>query len=81
MEIPIVGIRLEVTRLKKNRLVYILDLFEERGEEGQCDLVCVKHLWMIGLMVVMLMSYSRALSVVLVLWGVGLVLRNGYGIK
>ena len=81
MEIPIVGIRLEVTRLKKNRLVYILDLFEERGEKGQCDLVCVEHLWMIGLMVVMLMSYSRVLSVVLVLWGVGLVLRNGYGIN
>ena len=26
--------------------------------KGQCDLVCVECLWMIGLMVVMLMSYS-----------------------
>ena len=61
--------------------MYILDLSEERGEKGQCDLVCVEHLWMIGLMVVMLMSYSRVLSVVLVLCQVGLVLRKGYGIK
>ena len=61
--------------------MYILDLSEERGEKGQCDLVCVGHLWMIGLMVVMLMSYSRVLSVVLVLCQVGLVLRKGYGIK
>ena len=32
---------------------------------------------MIGLMVVMLMSYSSVVSVVFVLWGVGLILRNG----
>ena len=32
---------------------------------------------MIGLMVVMLMSYSRVVSVVFVLWGIGLILRNG----
>ena len=38
--------------------MYLLDLFEERGEKGQCDLVCVQHLWVIGLMVVMLMSYT-----------------------
>ena len=37
-----------------------------------CDLVCVEHIWMIGLMVVMLMSYSRETSVGLVLSGVGL---------
>ena len=43
---------------------------------GQCDLVCVEHLWMIGLMMVMLMSYSRVMSTVFILWGVGLVLRN-----
>ena len=67
--------------MKKDRLVYILNLSEERGEKGQCDLVCVEYLLMIGLMVVMLMPYSRVLSVVLVLCGVGLVLRNGYGIK
>ena len=33
--------------------------------------VCVKCLWMIGLMVVMLISFSRAVSMVLVLWRVG----------
>ena len=46
------------------------------GRVGQCDLVCVEHLWMIGLMMVMLMSYSRVMSMVFILWGVGLVLRN-----
>ena len=35
---------------------------------------------MIGLMVIMSMSYSRVVSVVLVLWRVGAILRNGYGI-
>ena len=35
---------------------------------------------MIGLMVVILMCYSRVVNVVLVLWGVGPILRNGYGI-
>ena len=34
---------------------------------------------MIELMVVMFISYSRVVSVVLVLWGVGYILRNGYG--
>ena len=65
--------------MKKTRLVYLLDLLEERGDGGQvgqCDLVCVERLWMIGLMVVMLMSYSRVMSMVFILWGVGLVLRN-----
>ena len=38
--------------------MYLLDLFEDRGEKGQCDLVCEECLWMIGLMVVMLMFYS-----------------------
>ena len=59
--------------------MYLLDLFEERGEKGQCDLVCVERLWMIGLMVVMLMSYSRVVSAVLDLSRVGPVLRSGYG--
>ena len=62
--------------LKKIRLVYLLDLFEGRGEIGQCNLVWVEHLWMNGLMVVMLMSYSHAVSVVLVLSGVGPVQRR-----
>ena len=35
---------------------------------------------MIGLMVVMLTSYSRVGSVLLVLWGVSPILRNGYEI-
>ena len=35
---------------------------------------------MILLMMVMSMSYSRVVNVVLVLWGVGPILRNGYGI-
>ena len=75
-------IRLGVTGLKKIRLsfsVYLLDLFQERGEKGQCNLVCVQRLWVIGLMVVMLMSYSRVASVVLVLFGVGPVLRSRCG--
>ena len=59
--------------------MYLLDLFEERGEKGQCGLVCVERLWMIGLMVVMLMSYSRVVSAVLDLSRVGPVLRSRYG--
>ena len=35
---------------------------------------------MIGLMVVMLMPYSSVVNAALVLWGVGPILRNGYGI-
>ena len=35
---------------------------------------------MMELMVAMLMSYSRVMSVVLVLWGIGPVLSEGYGI-
>ena len=68
-------------QIEKIRLVYLLDMFERRGEKGQCNLVCVEHLWMVGLMVVMLMSYSCILSVVLVLPGVGPVLRSRYGIE
>ena len=67
--------------MKKIRLLFLLDLFEGKGEKGQCDLVCVERLWMIGLMVVMLMSYSRVVSVVLVLLGVGPVLRSRYVIE
>ena len=35
---------------------------------------------MIGLMLVMLMSYSFVVNVVLVLWGFDSILKNGYGI-
>ena len=60
--------------------MYLLDLFEGRGEKGQCDLACVERLQMIALMVIMFMSYSRVVSFVLSLWGVVSILRNGYGI-
>ena len=61
--------------------MYLIDLFGERGEKGQCDLVCVERLWMIGLMVVMLMSFSRVVNMVLVILGVGPILRSRYEIK
>ena len=44
---------LGVTRLKRTRVLYLLDFFEGRRENGQCYLVCVECLQMIGLMVVM----------------------------
>ena len=44
LEIALVVIRLGVTGLKKTWLVYLLDLFGEREEEGLCDIVCVKRL-------------------------------------
>ena len=59
--ILLVVIRLGATVLKKTRIVYLLDLFEGRGEKEQCDLVCVECLSMIGLIVIML-SYSRVVS-------------------
>ena len=65
--ILLVVIRLGVTRRKKTMAVYLLDLFQERGENEKFDLVRVECLQMIGLMVVMLMSYSRVVSVALVL--------------
>ena len=60
--------------------MYFLDLFEGGEEKGKCALVCLEHLWMIGLMVVMLISYSHMVSVVLVLSRVGPVLRSRYGL-
>ena len=74
--IPFLVIRLGLTGLKKIRILYFLDLFKEKGENGQCDLVCVEHLRMIVLMVVMLMSYSQLMSVVLVLLGFDLLTLN-----
>ena len=44
-----------------------------KGEEW-CDLMFVQHLYMIGLMLVLFMSFSRVVSMVLVLWGVGAIL-------
>ena len=57
--------------------MYVLELFEERGGKEQCELLYLERLKIIGLMVFMLMSYSRVVSVVSVLWGVGPILRNG----
>ena len=65
--ILLVVIRLGATRRKKTMAEYLLDLFQERGENEKFDLVRVECLQMIGLMVVMLMSYSRVVSVALVL--------------
>ena len=42
--IALVVTRLGVTGLKKTRVVYLLDLFEGKGEKEQCDLVCVERL-------------------------------------
>ena len=67
--------------MKKIKLLYFLGLFEGGGEKEQCSLVCLEHLWMIGLMVIMLTSYSHVMSVVLVLSRVGPVLRSRYGIE
>ena len=67
--------------MKKIRFVYLLDLFERRVEKGHFGLVCVERLWMIGLMVVMLMSFSRVVNMVLVILGVGPILRSKYEIK
>ena len=49
--------------MKKIRIVYLPDLLEERGEKGQFDLVCVACLWIIGVMVVTMMSYSHMVIV------------------
>ena len=49
-------------------------------ENGQCDLVRVDHLQITGLMIAMLMSYLRVVSVILFFWGDGSILGNGYGI-
>ena len=67
--------------MKKIRFVYLLDLFERRVEKGHFGLVCVERLWMIGLMVVMLMSFSRVVNMVLVILRVGPILRSRYEIK
>ena len=49
-----------------------------KRREWECDLVRVELLQMIGLIVVMLMSISRVVSAVLVLWGVCPTIGNGY---
>ena len=44
LRILLVVIQLRVTGLKKTKVVYLLDLFEGRGEKGQWDLVCLERL-------------------------------------
>ena len=46
--ILLVVIQLEVTGLKKTKVVYLLDLCKGRGEKGQYDLLCLEHLLMRG---------------------------------
>ena len=78
LEISLVVIQLGVTRLKKTGFMYLL--FRGMRGERWCDLMCVERLEMIGLMVVLLRSFSRMMSTVLALWGAGAILGNGYGI-
>ena len=42
--ILLVLLQLRVTGLKKTKVVYLLDLFEGRGEKGQWDLLCLEPL-------------------------------------
>ena len=42
--ILLVVIQQGVTRLKRTKVVYLLDLFEGRGEKGQFNLVCFERL-------------------------------------
>ena len=72
-------IRLGEAGLKKAGFVYLLDLPEGRGEKGWCDLVCVEasldDLANGGFVGVFFTH-----GMVLVLWGVDVILGNGYGI-
>ena len=54
--IPLVVIQLGVTGLKKTKVVYLLELSEGSEEKEQCNSVSLERLWVIGLMVVMLIS-------------------------
>ena len=67
LEIPLVVTGLGVKGLKKTRVVYLLGFLEERGEKWWCNFVCVKRLGlMIGLMLILLSSFSRVVSMALV---------------
>ena len=77
--IPLVVIRLGVTGLRKTRVVYLLDTFGRRGEKGQYDLVFGAPLVDYANAGLMLMPYSRLVSVVLIHWGVAPILNNGCG--
>ena len=66
-------------QIEKGRVCVPLDLVWRKGEKGWCDLICVEYI--IGLMVVLLMSSSRIVSMFfLVIWGVSSILGSWYGI-
>ena len=69
-------IQLGVTRLKKDKVVFLLDLFEKTGKKGHCDLVCETPVddWVnTGLY-----WYLIHVSAILILSGDGPILRNGH---
>ena len=76
--ILLVVIQLRVTGLKKTKVVYLLDLFNGRGENGQWDFGTPLD-YLVNGQYLLISIYSRVVSVVLVLRGVGPILRNGYG--
>ena len=77
----LVMIRLGVTGSKIYWVMYLLDLFEGRGENGKGNLVCVNgeplDNGVNGSYVDVLLKHM--VSMILVLWWGGPVLRNGYG--
>ena len=79
MGLLLVVIWVGVTGLKKTRVVYLLDLFEER-EENRAVWFSVDgeplEYWVNGGYVDI---YSRVAIVVLFMWRVHPILQNGYG--
>ena len=73
--IPLVVIQMGVLDWKASGLCISLTFLRGEGAVRFCGL---EIFWVIGIMVVMLMSYSRAVKVVLVLLEIGLVLRKRY---
>ena len=61
-------------QIEKDKVLYLLDLFQGMGKKGHCDLVC-------GAPVDDWVNWSLIqVSVILILWGAGPILRNGCGI-
>ena len=50
-ENPACGDSAGMNQIEKD-ILYLLNLFEGMGKKGHCDLVCVKRLYMIGLMLI-----------------------------
>ena len=78
----LVVIQLGVTGFKKTEFVYLLDLFGGREEKMWYDLMFVEHIFMIGLANIggFVDAFLYMVSMVLALWGVGVILGNGYAI-